>query len=139
MQKLPCLIFLDEIVETFSWTKITYFLLRYCRNVGGRDQITMTNDHKLAFLVRNTNRFLECIVFLLIHTYNKPSILLTLCVTMLKINLPLLTGIYNQDTCINHQLIIIFLYFPELFYSTIFFTDSLSAHFNYPLINKSAA
>lgn len=58
MQKLPSLIFLDKIAETFSWTKITYFLLRYSRNVGGRDQITVTNDHKLAFVVRTTNRFL---------------------------------------------------------------------------------
>lgn len=58
MQKLPSLIFLDKIAKTFSWTKITYFLLRQSGNVGGRDQIMMTNDHKLAFLVRNTNRFL---------------------------------------------------------------------------------
>lgn len=57
MQKLPSLIFLDKIAETFSWIKITYFLLRYSMNVGGRDQITVTNDHKLAFVVRNSNRF----------------------------------------------------------------------------------
>ncbi len=79
MWKLPSLIFLDKIAETFSWTKITYFPLRYSRNVGGRDQITVTNDHKLAFLVRNTNRFLQCIVVFLIHAYNKRSTLLTVC------------------------------------------------------------
>lgn len=59
MQKLPSLIFLDKIEKTFSRTKITYFLLRCSRNVGGRDQIAVTNDHKpplppLFFFLKET-------------------------------------------------------------------------------------
>lgn len=54
VQKLPSLIFSDKIEKTFSYTKITYFLLRCSRNFGGRDQITMTNDHKLFFFVKET-------------------------------------------------------------------------------------
>lgn len=56
VQKLPSLIFSDKIEKTFSYTKITYFLLRCRRNVGGRDQITMTNDHKLFFFLSKKHK-----------------------------------------------------------------------------------
>lgn len=52
-----------------------------------------------------------------------------LCVTLLKKIVLLLTGIYNQDTCIRHPLIIIFLYFLS-YVSHFLVTDSLTAHFN---------
>lgn len=96
--------------------------MRCRKNVGGRDHIAVTNDHKLAFVVRK-HKQIFFIVFarLLMHTYNKLSILLCCLLhtrararararaTLLGNNLQLLTGIYNQDTRIRRHLIITFL------------------------------